>query len=266
MSTRRKFLQTGGLTAAAFLAAKPMKLMAAITEPFLNAGKVNSLVILHTSCRTAAEFSSAAALRSLIKAKGEHILLLNASGELSVNDGLSQQISLAGYDAVLATEAAAPLAGSNIPFVLSSNNTGAISLADNVQIVSKGDMKIGIIGAAAAFNRGAGIINRINELAEKLKKENGCDLVICLSSLGYRERKISDRKLAKGSRNIDVIISANNEKPVPAAVLHNLNGEEVLLDNAGAAKGAGKLEIRFNDAGLKNYIAFGSQSLQGSWS
>ena len=46
-----------------------------------------------------------------------------------------------------------------------------------------------------------------NHYAETLKDDYNCDIVICLSHLGYnyQSNKISDTKLAKSTKGIDII-------------------------------------------------------------
>ena len=48
------------------------------------------------------------------------------------------------------------------------------------------------------------------DMSRVLKTEEGCDLIICLSHLGYEYKKIpskiSDIKLAKATQDIDLII------------------------------------------------------------
>src|SRR5690606_9443580 len=50
-----------------------------------------------------------------------------------------------------------------------------------------------------------------NRIVPKLKKDLKCDLVICLSHMGYsyKEDTISDLKLAANSRDIDLIIGGH---------------------------------------------------------
>jgi 5'-nucleotidase len=74
------------------------------------------------------------------------------------------------------------------------------------------------------------------EMSYLLKKKNNCDLVICLSHLGfsYQDRTISDIALAKQSKNIDVIIGGHThtflDKPV---IFRNSDGKEVIIAQVG---------------------------------
>ena len=81
----------------------------------------------------------------------------------------------------------------------------------------KGNIKIGIIGAGinmkglvgADVNGKIQYINPVKELssiATMLKKEKKCQLVICLSHLGYKNKKaIDDITFAKQSKDIDIL-------------------------------------------------------------
>ncbi len=76
------------------------------------------------------------------------------------------------------------------------------------------------------------------EMVRILKKEQKCDLVICLSHLGYKYKeepnKISDLKLAELTKDIDLIIGGHThtflDKPT---IVKNLDGKEVLVNQVG---------------------------------
>lgn len=75
-----------------------------------------------------------------------------------------------------------------------------------------------------------------NREAELLKKEHQCDVVICLSHLGYRydDKKIDDRKFAAASKNIDVILGGHTHTFMPAPeLMANDDGKEVVINQAG---------------------------------
>lgn len=75
-------------------------------------------------------------------------------------------------------------------------------------------------------------------MAHFLKKEQQCDIVVCLSHLGYsyQDNKVSDCVLAKQSKNIDIILGGHThtllDKPV---VLRNSDGKEILICQEGWA-------------------------------
>ena len=76
------------------------------------------------------------------------------------------------------------------------------------------------------------------DMARILKSEQKCDLVICLSHLGFRYKdepnKPSDIVLAQKTKNIDLIIGGHThtflDKPV---IEKNLEGKEVLINQVG---------------------------------
>ena len=92
-------------------------------------------------------------------------------------------------------------------------------------------------------------IKNANRIAKLLKKEQECDLVICLSHLGYKYRneKVSDVVLAQNSRNIDLIIGGHTHTFMKKAESHkNLDGEEVVINQVGwAGILLGKLDFFF---------------------
>ena len=78
-------------------------------------------------------------------------------------------------------------------------------------------------------------ISAANRVALELKKK-GCDLIICLSHLGYQYEsdKISDLKLAAATKNIHLIIGGHThtflDKPTE---VKNSEGQIVLVNQVG---------------------------------
>ncbi|MCD8261192.1 MAG: hypothetical protein LUD15_06655 [Bacteroides sp.] len=75
------------------------------------------------------------------------------------------------------------------------------------------------------------IIETVNHYAEQLKTKDKCDLIICLSHIGYNQ----DQELAQQSRNIDIIIGGHSHTYMMDGpdYLKNLDGEEVLVYQVG---------------------------------
>src|SRR6185436_2587095 len=85
------------------------------------------------------------------------------------------------------------------------------------KIFKKGKIKVGVFGVGIEM---AGLVSenlssgtkyldpvvKGNEMSYSLKKEKDCDLVICLSHLGntYSDNKVSDKRLATETENIDL--------------------------------------------------------------
>lgn len=117
------------------------------------------------------------------------------------------------------------------------------------EIFQKGNLKIGVFGIGIELNglvteknyentKYLDPISIANSVAKELKQK-GCDLVICLSHLGYDypdSTKISDRKLAQQSTNIDIILGGHThtflEKPT---IEKNKKGKNVLINQVGYA-------------------------------
>lgn len=115
-------------------------------------------------------------------------------------------------------------------------------------ILKKGKIKVGIFGIGVELKGlvpdskfGDTIyldpIKTANTQAELLKKK-GCDLIICLSHLGYEyaDDKISDRRLARETKDIHLILGGHThtflEKPTEEK---NLDGQTVLINQVGWA-------------------------------
>ena len=93
-----------------------------------------------------------------------------------------------------------------------------------------------------------------------MKNERKCDLVICLSHLGYKykEEKVSDQILAKSTRNIDLIIGGHTHTfmKVPEDIM-NLDGKVTTVNQVGfAGINLGRLDYYFHqDSGKKKMVA-----------
>ncbi len=77
------------------------------------------------------------------------------------------------------------------------------------------------------------------DITKELKEKENCDLVICLSHLGYNYSKnpqrISDLKLAKLTKDIDLIIGGHTHTFLPRPTLvKNSNDENMLVNQVGA--------------------------------
>lgn len=89
-----------------------------------------------------------------------------------------------------------------------------------------------------------------NDTAAKLRRDETCDYVICLSHLGYKydnEPKVSDVVLAGKTRNIDLIIGGHThtflEVPV---VANNLDGQPIWINQVGfAGINLGRIDLTF---------------------
>ncbi|MGA8853816.1 MAG: metallophosphatase [Christiangramia sp.] len=145
----------------------------------------------------------------------------------------------------------AQLPHAKFPFIISNydfSNTIMDGKVQNYKVFEKDGIKIGVFGLGIELH---GLVNDklyketkyldpveiASDTTQKLKKEENCDLVICLSHLGYEysnENKISDMELAKKTENIDLIIGGHThtflEKPTVAT---NKAGKKVLVNQVG---------------------------------
>ena len=128
-------------------------------------------------------------------------------------------------------------------------NTMLNDIVKPYKIFKKGGLKIGVFGLGIELD---GLVDKkmyketvyndpveiAQDMARILKEEQKCNLVICLSHLGYKYRndpnKISDVELAKKTKNIDLIIGGHThtflDKPT---IVKNKAGENVLVNQVG---------------------------------
>jgi 5'-nucleotidase len=152
----------------------------------------------------------------------------------------------------------------NFPFLCANYDFSNTLLKGQTQeniLIKKGSLTIGIFGIGVELKglvpmskyEGTIYLDPIvtaNQQAKLLKKQ-GCDLIICLSHLGfeYSTDKVSDRILAQKTENIHLIIGGHThtflEKPIEEK---NLNNEVVLINQVGwAGLKIGRLDFEFDD-------------------
>ena len=143
----------------------------------------------------------------------------------------------------------------NFPIVSTNYDFSETEIADIIKpylIIYKNGIKIGILGAnvnpvgliASTDYIGMKFLSPneiLNKTAEMLRKEQNCDIVICLSHLGYS----NELELAEKSRNIDIIIGGHSHtfmsKP---SFRKNLDGKEVLVfQTAGRGAYVGRIDV-----------------------
>ena len=145
------------------------------------------------------------------------------------------------------------------------------------KVFKKGDIKIGVFGIGIELNGlvpkslyGNTIyhdpIRKSNHYANHLKNELGCDLVICLSHLGfnYKGQKIDDINLAENTNNIDLIIGGHTHTFLNQPISKiNPQKKEVLIAQVGwAGIKIGKIDYFFSQKKvIKNFLG-GSFSIK----
>ncbi len=206
-----------------------------------------------------------AAIKNIRKNK-EHVLLFDAGDFLQCSDKFEKDkgkkeikkmcslyydaATLGEHDFDIGLEALAlRISEANYPFVISNYDFSNTVLEGKIKpyvILKKAGLKIGVFGIGLELNNISGSLNNnigymppipvSISVSEKLKKEEQCDIVICLSHLGYEyeHEKISDKILAMQTENIDLIIGGHThtflEKPVK---ILNKKKEEIMINHAG---------------------------------
>jgi len=118
------------------------------------------------------------------------------------------------------------------------------------KIFTKDGIKIGIFGLGIQLN---GLVDKnlyketvyhdpievAKDMSRVLKNELSCDLVICLSHIGYYYKKypsrVSDIILAKATKDIDLIIGGHTHTFLPKPTIEkNSVGKNVLVNQVGA--------------------------------
>ncbi|SRR5690554_2052799 len=148
-------------------------------------------------------------------------------------------------------EASFPIVSSNYDF----SDTPLAGLIPPYLILKKRGARIGVMGIniqprgliAAEHYKGMKFLDPVktaNEMAVKLREEYRCDMVICLSHLGY----IQDRRLAESSRHIDLIIGGHSHTHMKQpAVLKNLDNKEVVVfQTNGRGVHMGRLDVQLS--------------------
>lgn len=170
-------------------------------------------------------------------------------------EGLAAQIPVAEFDII----------NSNYDF----SNTIMNGLTKHYKVFEKDGIKIGVFGLGVKLE---GLVNKkeygetkflnpietARKMTKILKEEEKCDLVICLSHLGYDYDKniypdmIGDLDLAAQTQDIDLIIGGHThtflDKPT---VVKNVIGEDVIVNQAGCfGLRMGQIDFFFEDSKL----------------
>ena len=158
----------------------------------------------------------------------------------------------------------------NFPFICSNydfSNTILNGSTIPYKIFKKKNIKIGVFGIGIKMeglidSRLSGNtiyndpINTANYYSCLLKNEKKCNLVICLSHLGYEysSNEISDITLAKNTKNIDLIIGGHTHTFLDSAVsLKNKENKKVLINQAGwSALKLGRVDFFFSKQKSQN--------------
>lgn len=224
--------------------------------------------------------SRRSALINKIRSEEDHVLLLD-SGDIiqgtpyfNVFKGKPEFeiMSQMGYDASTignhdfdagAERLSELTAIANFPLLNSNYNLQDSPLGKFVlpyKIFEKGGLKIGVFGLGIELN---GLVPKelygdieyfdpliiANKTASILKHDKKCDLIVCLSHIGYKYKnpKVNDILLAQNSKDIDIILGGHTHTFLDKPDLQkNQEGETVLINQVGwAGLRLGRIDIVF---------------------
>lgn len=155
----------------------------------------------------------------------------------------------------------------NFPFLCANYNfedTVLNNKTKSYQIFRKSGIKIGVFGVGVELDglvspelykstQYLDPIGQAQKIADQLKNDQKCDLIICLSHLGYKPKlnQMCDKVLARETEGIDLIIGGHTHTFLPEAETHkNKIGAPVLINQVGwAGLVLGRVDFYF---GLKN--------------
>jgi len=303
MLNRRSFLRQAGLTTGSLLSSRYLlaNLDEAAVEQqltILHTNDVHSrLDPFPMDAGVNAGQGGVAARAELIRrirSEEEHVLLLDAGdifqgtpyfnfykGEPDI-----KAMTAMGYDATTMgnhdfdgglENFATQLRHASFPLIICNYDFTATPMEHKYQpyrIFKRGRLKIGVTGVGIELKglvpdelygntKYLDPVRYASEQAYRLKKKEGCDMVICLSHLGYRynDSRLSDRVFAQQSENIDLILGGHTHTFMEAPeVLKNKVGEDVIINQVGwSGLVLGRLDIKFSKGNRKNLA--GSRSI-----
>ncbi|MDO4225120.1 MAG: metallophosphatase [Bergeyella zoohelcum] len=157
------------------------------------------------------------------------------------------------------------LPNAKFPFITSNydfSNTIVEGRTEKYKILNKNGIKVGIFGLGVELDGLVGkkqyketkYLNPIEiaqDYTKLLKVEKKCDLVICLSHLGYKYKEndiVSDIHLAQKTENIDLILGGHTHTFLPEPQrFTNKAGKVVLVNQVGfAGLLLGRLDFYFD--------------------
>lgn len=136
----------------------------------------------------------------------------------------------------------------NFPIVCANYDfTGTVveGLVKPYVIIKRKGVRIGIFGLSPKLDglvmastcagvRYSDPIKTANAVADKLKNEEKCDVVICLSHLGWDEAGLNDIEMMAKTRNIDLVLGGHSHSYFKTLNhVRNLDGKDVPNDQNG---------------------------------
>lgn len=221
-------------------------------------------------------------LLSQIRAQEENVLLLDAGDvfqgtpyfNLFGGEPEIRAMQLMGYDAITmgnhdfdgGADLFARQVRQHAKFsVLVANyavdGTALAGLVQPSRVFKVGGVRVGVFGLGIAPEglipeklfggvRYLDPVKMANETAARLRNDDGCSLVVCLSHLGYRMDggQISDLTLAPQLRHVDLIIGGHTHTFLPKpTVAKNADGKPMLINQVGfGGINLGRIDFTFD--------------------
>ncbi|WBV55981.1 metallophosphatase [Chryseobacterium sp. Chry.R1] len=176
------------------------------------------------------------------------------------------------------------LPNAQFPFICSNydfKNTVLDGKTSPYKIFNKNGIKVGIFGLGIQLEGLVGkkqyqetVYSNPIEVAQHysnfLKNEQKCDLVICLSHIGYDYKgepdKVSDKILAASTENIDLILGGHTHTFLPEPqTFKNRQGKNVLVNQVGwAGLLLGRIDFHFDNNKNVQHISWNNQVIDSS--
>ncbi|WP_374460980.1 bifunctional UDP-sugar hydrolase/5'-nucleotidase [Chryseobacterium taeanense] len=176
------------------------------------------------------------------------------------------------------------LPNAQFPFICSNydfKNTILDGKTSPYKIFNKNGIKVGIFGVGIQLDGlvkkkdyGETVYHDPIEVAQHysnfLKNEQKCDLVICLSHIGYDYEedpdKVNDKILAAKTENIDIILGGHTHTFLPEPqTFTNRQGKKVLVNQVGwAGLLLGRIDFFFDSNKNIKHIAWNNQVIDSS--
>ena len=176
------------------------------------------------------------------------------------------------------------LPNAKFPFITSNydfSNTILDGKTEKYKIFKKDGIKVVLFGVGIELDGLVGkkqyqetkYLNPVEiaqHYADFLRKEKGCDLVICLSHIGFDYRddadKISDKKLAAQTDNIDLILGGHTHTFLKEPLTFtNKSGKNVLVNQVGwAGLLLGRIDFYFDKNKSLQNISWNNQVIDDS--
>jgi len=291
MLNRKRFIQQAAMSAGAMLAGpsimesasyfNPLKITILHTndthsrlEPFPMDGSRNQGL---------GGIASRGKLISKIRNEEENVLLLDAGDifqgtpyfniykgepEIKAMTSLGYDATTIGnhdFDAGMESLATQLTRHANFPMLVCNYDFTGTAMENKTQpykIFKKQKLKIGVFGIGIepkglipenlfGVMKYLDPVQSANEVADQLKRKEGCDMVICLSHLGnkYKDKnQVSDEVLSKETENIDLIIGGHTHSFLDEPLVYkNKKNNDVIVNQVGfAGIILGRLDFEFS--------------------